>query len=88
MRKRVGSVKDMSERLAAAVLAVVKQHMKVKGMSKYGLAQATGLKQSSVYRWLDDKNPQDIGLDELAKIAKALGTTAVAIMGEAEPRTR
>ena len=86
MASAATTVKTMSEHMVAAVVAVVKEHMAAQEMSTYKLIQKSKLPKASVHRWLDGRSA--VGLNDLAKIADALDTTVVALIGEAEPRAR
>lgn len=39
-----------------------------------GLAELSGVNVATLYNWLKDSNPNNLGRESLAKVAKALGT--------------
>ena len=54
--------------------------------SQAAIARAAGVSTSALSRWLDDVEDRGMKLEDIAKVARALGTTAGELVRRAENR--
>ena len=67
---------------AARLAAVLGTKIEEQGKSILGLSHSTGIAYTTLYRRLNGRS--DLTMSELAALAAELGTTASALMAEAE----
>lgn len=74
----------MTLELSRAVAGVIRTLMQARGVTAYALSKTTGIPQSSLSRKFREKDAAPFDLDDVQKVAAALGVTAADLIAWAE----